>query len=240
MARRVDDLALVLSVIAGPDGEDPHVAPVSLGDPGRVAVDRLRIVAFIDNGIVTPTPETITAIEVAAAALAATGATVEWRVPPTAQASEAWRGLVGADGFAWLRRALADAGTPGWGTLFARGTIPLPEPVDAATLTALVELADEARSTLLRWMRDGDLIVCPVVPRPAARHGQPIVAGRGDTYSEVHNLTGWPAAVVRAGTSPDGLPIGVQLVAAPWHEDVALAAARVVEAATGGWVAPEL
>ena len=62
----------------------------------------------------------------------------------------------------------------------------------------------------------------------------------GDTYSEIHNLTGWPAAVVRAGTSPEGLPIGVQLVAKPWREDVALAAARVVEAATGGWQAPPL
>jgi amidase len=45
---------------------------------------------------------------------------------------------------------------------------------------------------------------------------------------------------VRAGTSPDGLPIGVQLVAHPWREDIALAAARVVEAATGGWRAPAL
>jgi amidase len=62
----------------------------------------------------------------------------------------------------------------------------------------------------------------------------------GDTYSEVHNLTGWPAVVVRAGTSPDGLPIGVQLVAQPWREDVALAAAAIVEAASGGWQAPTL
>jgi amidase len=240
MARRVDDLALLLAVIAGPDGVDPHSVPIVLGDPAQVAVDRLRVVAFTDNGIVTPTPETMAAVEVAAAALAATGATVEWRVPPTALASEAWRGLVRADGFAWLGRLLAEAGTPGWGSLFAHGTIPLPEPADSATLTALVEQADEARSTLLRWMHEVDVIVCPVVPRPAANHGQPIVAGQGDTYSEVHNLTGWPAAVVRAGTSPDGLPIGVQLVAPPWREDVALAAARIVEAATGGWVAPEL
>ena len=38
-----------------------------------------------------------------------------------------------------------------------------------------------------------------------------------------HNLTGWPAQpVVRCGTSYDGLPIGVQIAAAPWREDVAL------------------
>ena len=71
-------------------------------------------------------------------------------------------------------------------------------------------------------------------------HGESRTAAYGDTYSEIHNLTGWPAATVRAGTSPEGLPIGVQLVAKPWREDVALAAARVVEAATGGWQAPPL
>ena len=40
IARRVDDLALILPVIAGPDGEDPHVAPVALGDPADVAICR--------------------------------------------------------------------------------------------------------------------------------------------------------------------------------------------------------
>jgi len=58
--------------------------------------------------------------------------------------------------------------------------------------------------------------------------------------SDVHNLTGFPAVVVRGGSSPEGLPIGVQLVAPPWREDVALAAARIVEAASGGWQPPAL
>ena len=107
-------------------------------------------------------------------------------------------------------------------------------------LTAAVEHADDVRARLLRWMRPFDLLVCPVLPLPALRHGESRTPAYGDTYSEIHNLTGWPAAVVRAGTSPDGLPIGVQLVAKPWREDVALAAARIVEAATGGWQAPAL
>jgi amidase len=50
-----------------------------------------------------------------------------------------------------------------------------------------------------------------------------------------YNLTGWPAAVVRAGTSPEGLPIGVQIVAPPWREDVVLAVAGSIETAFGGW-----
>ncbi len=44
-----------------------------------------------------------------------------------------------------------------------------------------------------------------------------------------YNVTGWPAAVVRCGTSKTGLPIGVQIAANPWREDVALAIARVLE-----------
>ena len=240
MARRVDDLALLLGVIAGPDGEDPHVVPAPLGDPARVDLGRLRVVAFTDNGIVTPTLETMRAVETAAAALSDAGADVDWRIPPTAEASAAWRGLVRADGLAWLRRLFDEAGTPPFGSLFDHGRIEPPAPLDAAALTSLTEAADHARSVLLRWMRDVDVVVCPVVPRPAGRHGEGNVAGFGDSYAEVHNLTGWPAAVVRAGSSPEGLPIGVQLVAPPWREDLALAAARVVEAATGGWVAPDL
>lgn len=55
------------------------------------------------------------------------------------------------------------------------------------------------------------------------------------SYTMIYNMTGWPGAVVRAGTSADGLPLGAQLVARPWREDVALAAALEVERALGGW-----
>jgi amidase len=46
-----------------------------------------------------------------------------------------------------------------------------------------------------------------------------------------YNVTGWPAAVVCSGESSTGLPIGVQIAAQPWREDVALALALRLEAA---------
>ena len=72
------------------------------------------------------------------------------------------------------------------------------------------------------------LILSPVFPDPARRHGTMNVPGKIDptSFTTPHSLTGWPAATVRCGTSPEGLPIGVQLVARPWRDDVALAAAR--------------
>jgi amidase len=241
LARRVDDLDVILPVIAGPDGEDPHVAPVPLGRPDDVEVGGLRVVAFTDNGIRTPTPETAAAVTTAAAAVSATGAAVEWLVPPGLdEAWDAWDALIRSDGYGWLRRLIAAAGTPGLGSYETRGWIDPKPPVAGDTLSALVETADRARSRLLRWFGDADLIVCPAMPQPAIRHGESNEPWFGDTYSDVHNLTGWPAVVVRGGTSNDGLPIGVQLVAHPWREDVALAAARVVEAASGGWQRPPL
>ena len=241
LARRVEDLELVLPIIVGPDGEDPHVAPVALGRPGDVDLASLRIVTFTDNAIRTPTPETVTAVQSAARSLADAGATVEERLPPGLdEAWAAWDALIRADGFAWLQRLITEAGTAGMGSYDTRGWVDVGPALPGDQLTALVERADTIRARLSTWMRDVDLIVCPAMPQPAIHHGDSTAEWFGDTYSDVHNLTGWPAVVVRGGTSPEGLPIGVQLVAGPWREDVALAAARVVEAASGGWQPPRL
>jgi amidase len=217
------------------------VAPGPWLDPHVVKVARLRVAAFTDNGIRHPTPETIATVESAARALADAGAAVEWEVPPgLADAWAAWDGFIRSDGYGWLRRLIAGAGTPGLGSYGTRGWIDPAPPVSADELSALVERADGVRSRLLRWFARFDAIVCPAMPQPAIRHGESNEAWFGDTYSDVHNLTGWPAAVVRGGTSLKGLPIGVQIVGRPWREDVALAAARVVEAASGGWQRPEI
>jgi len=49
------------------------------------------------------------------------------------------------------------------------------------------------------------------------------------------SLCGWPCVVVRAGTSADGMPVGVQVVARSFREDVALAVGRHIERTMGGW-----
>ena len=53
-----------------------------------------------------------------------------------------------------------------------------------------------------------------------------------------YSLAGWLAAVVRAGSAQDGLPIGVQIIGPPWKEDVVLAAAQHLQQAFGGWQPP--
>ena len=60
------------------------------------------------------------------------------------------------------------------------------------------------------------------------------------SYVQTYSLTASPGVVVRAGTSPEGLPIGVQIVPRQWREDVALAVAQQIETALGGWQCPAI
>jgi amidase len=110
-------------------------------------------------------------------------------------------------------------------------------PTTAAEFTRLAELFDEYRSTLHAFMDNYDLILCPPCHMPAPSIDSPPFL---DTYTIVYNLTGWPGAVVRAGISPEGLPIGIQIVGRPWTEHVVLAAAAHIEGQTGGWKKPAL
>jgi Asp-tRNA(Asn)/Glu-tRNA(Gln) amidotransferase A subunit family amidase len=83
-----------------------------------------------------------------------------------------------------------------------------------------------------------DVLLCPVVAGPAPRHGEPPGGLPVSEYGEyrafdyVHlvALGGLPAASVPVGHE-DGLPIGVQIAAAPYREDLVLAAAAALEAA---------
>lgn len=95
---------------------------------------------------------------------------------------------------------------------------------------------DDFRRELLAFMQDVDVLLCPAAPFPAPPHG-----GDDDgrfCFTLAYSLGGYPAAVVRAGTSPEGLPSGVQVVARPWREDVALAVAARIERLFGGWQPP--
>jgi Asp-tRNA(Asn)/Glu-tRNA(Gln) amidotransferase A subunit family amidase len=99
---------------------------------------------------------------------------------------------------------------------------------------------DEYRIQMLTFMADYDVIVCPAMPTAAKPHHHGLVEINDFSHMMVHNLTGWPAAVVRCGTSSEGLPIGVQIVARPWQDATALAVARHLEKVFGGWQPPPM
>jgi amidase len=210
LARSVADVALLLRLIAGPDGRDGGVAPVPIGDPADVELRGLRVAVHTHNGLAEPTPETVDAVQHAAASLRAAGARVDEAEPPRGGHEltiEVWRSY-GGD----LR---------------------------SDELHRLLRRWDAFRSAMLAFPYE--LILSPVFPEPARRHGEMNRPGEIDptSFTTPHSLTGWPAATVRAGGSPEGLPICVQLVARPWRDDLALAAALQLERDLGGWRPPK-
>lgn len=96
---------------------------------------------------------------------------------------------------------------------------------------------DRFRRALIAFMAHFDVILTPAAERPATPHE---TDSGWIPYTLPYSLTGWPCVVVRAGTAPQGLPIGVQIVARPWQDDVALAVAQVIERILGGWQPPKL
>lgn len=242
MARCVEDLTLLLSVISGPDWRDPAIVPVPLRDPAKVKLDGLRIAVYTHNGIVAPTPETASTVWNAARALQEAGGWVTETRPPHIEITDS---LVSA---LWA----VDAGE-GVQTLLTRYGTTRPHrwlerdpsyqwSATAAELGELLQQQDLFRSRMLTFMEGYDLILCPVCAYPASPHDtcQHPDYWEGYTYLLTYNVTGWPVATVRCGTTAEGLPINVQIVAQPWREDVALAAAAHLETALGGWQAPAL
>jgi amidase len=99
--------------------------------------------------------------------------------------------------------------------------------------------------SMLHFMEKYDVIICPVCAFPAPLHGatydrEKIPIWAPFSYTMTYNLTGWPVVVVRASNSSGGLPIGIQVVARPWRDDIALAVAQHIESVTGGWQRPTL
>ena len=237
MARHVEDLSLTLSIIAGPDGHDPAVVPAPLGDPQDVSVRDLRVAFFTDNGIKSPSPDTVSTVQTAARVLADHGVAVtEDRPQGVSDAERLWYSLYLADGGAWIRRLIHAAGTEHLSS--ALDWMQTARPVSLTEFTQQMSRWNVYRSAMLAFMQPYDVLLCPVSATPATRHDAP--DGPDFTYTFAHNLTGWPGAVVRCGTSAEGLPIGVQIVARPWREDVALAVAQYLETNLGGWQSPSV
>jgi amidase len=105
---------------------------------------------------------------------------------------------------------------------------------------------DIVRGRILAQMKEFPILLCPAAAIPAFKHGERSWLVEGTTvkyldawsYTEFFNVLGNPAAVVPVGQSPEGLPIGVQIVGRPWAEELVLAVAVEVERQCGGFRRP--
>ena len=240
LTRYVEDLMLILPLIAGPDNLDPFIAPVPLNDPKTVILSKLRGTFYTDNGIQTPIPEIIDAVNKTVAELSSAGIQFEMKkLPGIEETLEIFLALFSrwASG-ASVRLLLEKAGTTEEETSLASYLTTKTASPDK--FVRLIDHWDRFRARSLSFFEDYDLIIAPVNAYAAIPHGTFNKLYRGFSYAMAYNLTGWPAATVRVGTSEDKLPIGVQIIARPWCEDVALAVAQHLEQIFGGWQQPIL
>jgi amidase len=222
LARTVEDLWLALTVLAGPDQTDASVVPMPLGVPGQVDVSKLRVAFHSTFPGARPTSETILAVAGAAATFAAAGAEVIEATPPRLEES-----LPITEAY-WARpESISRNEWRPYG----------PSKLSADEVERSLFEWDRFRRSMLGFMADYDLVISPVAAGPAPLLNVS-VTGETYLYTLPYSLTGQPVAVVRAGTSSEGLPLGVQLAVRNWRDHVAIAAASFLERSTEKWPFP--
>jgi amidase len=210
VARSAADLALGLPAICGPDNFDGGVVPMPLGNAQAIAIGDLKVAYFLEERGADVTGETAHTVGATAQALSRAGVTVEERQPAQ---------------FVRNGRRITEAW---WGLESLRGQ----------DVVELLNAWDGYRTRMLQFFEEYDAVLCPVDshPAPPFRERDP----KRFDYTLPFSLLGWPVVTVRAGTSKAEMPIGVQLAAKPWRDDVALALGMAVERELGGWKRPPI
>jgi len=250
MARTVEDLKVLFEVMQGPEDGDPSAAPVPVRWPSRDNLKKLRIGYFEDDGRTPVTAETSAAVRTAADALSHAGFEVEpFRPEGLESARRLWWQLFGIAGGMLLGPMTKGRESELSPILKQFSSWVAAEPSHTAqTLLDTWIMRDAVRMQVFSQMREYPILLCPVASIPAFRHGERSWKIDGQTikyldawsYSEWFNLLGTPAAAIPIALSNEGLPIGVQIVARPWQEELVLSVAAELEAQRGPWQAPNI
>lgn len=250
MARTMEDVGLLFETLAGQDVTDPASPPVPLRDWPWSDLQQVPIGYFEDDGIIPVTPETRSAVRAAVTALEQRGFHLHRFRPKALEAARAlwWKFFVRA-GAMFLEPILRGHHEELSPILLDFLSIARREPPLAGDelLQAWAE-CDLVRHQLLLEMQSFPVLLCPVCAIPAFRHGERswLVEGQRVEYLDAMRFTQWfnlqaaPAAVVPVARSGGNLPIGVQIVARPFQDELALAIASALDKEFGFVPPPNL
>ena len=239
MARTVQDISLVYSLLAGPDGADGYAKSPFMIDVGAGATLKipLRVGWLVEPGFGPIDPDVAATVQAAAEALKSAGAIVESvRIPVLEQIDP-------TDVFWKLQMMEAKpefetvtAGHEADIFKYARRVLDRPD-TSIGDFVRAEQQSETLRDGFAQYFQLYDALLCPVTPVPAPEHGATeFVIGEEKVpalnllkATVPFNVTGLPALSMRFGTSHDGLPIAVQVVA-PWlGESIVLHLASLLE-----------
>jgi Asp-tRNA(Asn)/Glu-tRNA(Gln) amidotransferase A subunit family amidase len=234
MARSVDDLALLYSVMSAQTKSDR-----AHGGRGAAAF-------YVHDGVAPVTEETEAAVRAAGERLMDSGYEVrEERPPAVNEGPRLWVELfsrVSAEQLRDFYRGREDEAGPLVASIIygnPEGSSFEDKVENAERLAKAIVERERLRETLLLWMKNTPLIIAPVGSVPAFPHGGQRVEVRGESisifrafsYSQTFSVFELPACSVPVSHSAEGLPIGVQVIGRPFAEDEVLGAAKIIETA---------
>lgn len=240
MARSVRDVALAYLLMAGPDGADAFssgIGAFEAAHPLQLARP-LRVGWLIEPGFGPIDPEVAATVKAAAEALKSVGCVVEpVRIPALEQdfALDVFNRLHVMEMKPAFAQAVAGRSEDEI-YMMAKTMLGLPDTPMSEFLEA-EQAAERLRDGFAGYFARYDILLTPVQPIPAQKHGVSQFNINGQTVDATYlqgstvplNLTGLPGMSIRFGTSPDGMPIGVQLVASWLAEATLLQAAALLE-----------
>jgi Asp-tRNA(Asn)/Glu-tRNA(Gln) amidotransferase A subunit family amidase len=227
MARTVADIRILFDVLAGYDPRDPFSAPVPLR---HEPPSPLRIGLLDDPAL----PAITAAVQSAANTLQTLGHTVEPFNPPGRErAVQVWDFFFNVVTDELKRQVIATAPEKVHWTGLELLREPPAHPSGLDVITQLA-VRDKLRIAVLEQMTHVPVLLGPPCAIPAWRHRErPAPFVESMAAATPWNLYGFPALVLPFGFTPDGLPVGIQLVGRPFEEELLLSLGAALEEARG-------
>ena len=242
MARRVSDVALLLDVIAGPDRADPGSADVAADDYTTRLDDGIsgwRIGVIADEWLGDIESNVHALVRTATRVLASAGAQIEELAAPELPDAARLNGLMTtADAATFHRERMESAPLHFGSDVLAR--------LRRGAGYGATDYADARRQQMIlrhtfsSWFVEHggmfDAVALPTTPCTAPRIAGLDAVATAPVLTRLtapFNFTGLPALSVPCGLTPEGLPVGLQIVGAPWAERRVLRVGRAYELASG-------
>ncbi len=232
MTNHIDDLEILFHTIHGGDGFDPY-AERPLPQPKQIADKNIRVASLVDPQFTDIDPAIPGIIEQLCHQMPQQGIHVD--IIETSLFKEGIsiaQRLFQADAGRGLRTLLSEIGTTALSQQTQTWLDQQPQdPLSMEQYASLWAEWDEYKIKFLTLFQNHDILICPASPQCALPHGQtlkhnaiwPLIR-----YTASLTLTECPVVVIPYGCNQQQLPIGIQVIAKPWSDELALAAARKI------------